>query len=287
MPLQHQVVKLLLNIRQLRQADIHMISFGTIRMWGSIGFGLSSLIIGQFLNSYGVEFMMWPYLILGTLLLVIAFNIVDAKTSTSTDTKQVQLKDLKVLFTNKKFIIFLSIMMFITITHRANDSFIGLFITSIGGSESLVGIAWFIALISEALIFAFAYYWFKKERALLFLILASVFYTLRWLLFAFTTDPTIVIIGQLLHGLTFGIFYLSALDYVTQLIPKTLNSSGHLIFYSVFFGISGIIGSLIGGFLLDQYGGQTLYLVMAGMTLIGTVLLIIFTSLNQKKPHLN
>src|SRR5690625_3076204 len=167
-------------------------------------------------------------------------------------------------------------MMFITITHRANDSFIGLFIKEVGGSESLVGLGWFIALVTEALDFAFAYKWFKKDRALLFIILASVLYTIRWILFAFSTEPWMVLVGQLLHGLTFGIFYLSAIDFVTRLISEKLNSSGHLIYYSVFFGISGIVGSLGGGAILDYLSGNHLYLFLGVMTLIGTALLFIY-----------
>ncbi|HLQ84398.1 MAG TPA: MFS transporter [Pseudogracilibacillus sp.] len=262
-----------------RQADLLNISFGSIRTWGSIGFALSSLIIGQLLNIYGVEFMRWPYLVFGTILLVIAFKIDDVKSNESDQT--ININDLKKLFTNRKFIYFLIIMMFITITHRANDSFIGLFITSLGGSESLVGVGWFIALVSEALIFAFAYKWFKKDKALFFIILASLLYTLRWVLFAFSTDPIHVLLGQLLHGLTFGIFYLSSLDYITRIIPNTLKSSGHLIFYSVFFGVSGIIGSVGGGFLIDHFSGNHLYLVLGSLSLIGTGLLIIYTFKNS------
>ena len=257
-----------------RQADLLNISFGSIRTWGSIGFALSSLIIGQLLNIYGVEFMRFPYLVFGTILLVIAFKIDDVKSNESDQT--ININDLKKLFTNRKFTYFLIIMMFITITHRANDSFIGLFITSLGGSESLVGVGWFIALVSEALIFAFAYKWFKKDKALFFIILASLLYTLRWVLFAFSTDPIHVLLGQLLHGLTFGIFYLSSLDYITRIIPNTLKSSGHLIFYSVFFGLSGIIGSIGGGFLIDHFSGSHLYFVLGSLSLTGTGLLIIY-----------
>src|SRR5699024_1558635 len=62
-----------------RQGDSLAISFGSIRTWGSIGFALSSLIIGQLLDIYGVAFMRWPYLLFGTILLIIAFQIRDVK----------------------------------------------------------------------------------------------------------------------------------------------------------------------------------------------------------------
>ncbi|HLR59817.1 MAG TPA: MFS transporter [Pseudogracilibacillus sp.] len=264
-----------------RQADSLAISFGSIRTWGSIGFALSSLIIGQLLDIYGVAFMRWPYLLFGTILLIIAFQIRDVKIADNEQT--ISLKDLKLLFSNKPFIYFLLIMMFITITHRANDSFIGLFITELGGSESLVGVGWFIALVSEALIFAFAYKWFKKDHALFFIILASILYTIRWIIFALSTSPMIILLGQVLHGLTFGIFYLSALDYITRLIPHALKSSGHLIFYSVFFGVSGIIGSLGGGLLIDHLSGNHLYFILSLLTLVGASLLIIYRIKNPIK----
>lgn len=76
-----------------RQADLLNISFGSIRTWGSIGFALSSLIIGQLLNIYGVEFMRWPYLFFGTVLLVIAFKIDDVKSYESDQT--ININDLK------------------------------------------------------------------------------------------------------------------------------------------------------------------------------------------------
>src|SRR5699024_6410398 len=172
-------------------------------------FALSSLVIGHLLNIYSVEFMRLTYLLFGTILLIVAFQISDVKTTDKEQT--ISFRDLILLISNKIYVYFLLIMMFITITHRANDNFIGLFIKELGGSESLFGVGWFIALVTEALIFAIAYKWFKKDRALFFIILASGLYTIRWVLFAFSTEPWMVLAGQLLHGLTFGIFYLSAI----------------------------------------------------------------------------
>src|SRR5699024_5836932 len=174
------------------------------------------------------------------------------------------------------FLIFLFLMLFLTVTHRASDSFIGLYIAQLGGSERLVGLAWFVGVLSEAAVFALAGFWFRKYHALVFVIGAGILYSIRWFLFAAAGDPMYIIALQFLHGLTFGIFYLAALDYVTRLIPKLLQSTGHLVFYSVFFGISGIIGSLLGGALIDSFGGSTLYFAIGCCALIGTIGLTIY-----------
>lgn len=124
--------------------------------------------------------------------------------------------------------------------------------------------------------FFFAGRWFRKYHTLIFVILAGAIYTLRWFLFALVDDYWMIIGLQFLHGLTFGILYLSAMDYVTRLIPRILQSTGHLIFYAVFFGVSGIIGSLLGGAIIDQYGGSTLYFVLGFIALSGTILMTLY-----------
>lgn len=255
-----------------RRADDLGISFGTIRTWGSIGFATSALLIGELLTRVGVQYMIWPYLLFGTIALLIILQMKDVETTPD----PVQLKDIGILIRNKPFIIFLLFIMFITISHRANDSFMGLYITQLGGSEGLVGLAWFIGVASEAAVFAFAGFWFRKYHAFIFIIIAGILYSIRWFAFAGVGDPMHIIFLQVLHGLTFGIFYLTAIDYVTRIIPKLLQSTGHLIFYSVFFGVSGIIGSLLGGFLIESFGGSTLYIVMGGFALFGTICLIIY-----------
>ncbi|MGM8364038.1 MFS transporter [Virgibacillus sp. W0181] len=264
-----------------RRADELQISFGTIRTWGSIGFAFSSLIVGGLLSFTHISYIGWVYAIFGTGILLIVFRLTDVKT----ESDPIQFKDVGQLIKNKPFILFLLFMMLITISHRANDSFIGLYITQLGGAEGLVGIAWFVGLVSEATVFATAGYWFRKYHAFVFIIIAGVLYTIRWFLYAAIDVPIYIIGMQLLHGLTFGVFYLAAFDYITRVTPNLLQSTGHLVFYSVFFGISGIVGSLTGGALIDSFGGQTLYMVMGLFALVGTIGLTVYHLTSFIKKH--
>src|SRR5699024_7731303 len=119
-----------------RRANDLQISFGSIRTWGSVGFAFSSLVVGHILTEVGVQYIIWPYVIFGSILLVVAFSIKDVQT----DSEPVSFQDVKILLSYKPYIIFLLFMLFITITHRANDSFIGIYIAELGGAENLVGI---------------------------------------------------------------------------------------------------------------------------------------------------
>lgn len=257
------------SLAQRRAEDLG-ISFGTIRMWGSIGFATSSLIVGEVLTRVGIQYMIWPYVLFGASALIVSFRLVDVKV----DSDPIQIKDVRKIFQNKPFVYFLVLMLFLTITHRASDSYIGLYITELGGSERLVGLSWFVGVLSEAAVFAFAGLWFRKLHPFVFVIIAGVLYSIRWFLYSVMDDPTHIIFLQVLHGLTFGVFYVAAFSYISRLIPKLLQSTGHLIFFATFFGVSGIVGSLVGGKVIDLFSGGTLYFIMGVTASIGTLLLI-------------
>src|SRR5699024_11053501 len=101
-----------------RNAEMNGVPFGSIRTWGSVGFAFSSLIISEVLTRVGIKYMIWPYLLFGVLAFIITFKVPDVRGVSD----PVQLTDIKKLITNRSFIIFLVLMLFITVTHRANDS---------------------------------------------------------------------------------------------------------------------------------------------------------------------
>src|SRR5690625_6070073 len=67
-------------------------------MWGSIGFAVSSLAIGEVLNQVGIQYIMWPYLAFGVITLLAAFKLTDVQ---ATDTP-LQLSDLKHLLRSEE-----------------------------------------------------------------------------------------------------------------------------------------------------------------------------------------
>lgn len=264
-----------------RRSDELGISFGKIRMWGSVGFATSSLIVGEVLTRIGIQYMIWPYLIFGATALIVSFRLVDVNVASD----PVQLRDVRKIIQNKPFLLFLLLMLFLTITHRASDSYIGLYIAELGGSERLVGLSWFVGVISEAAVFALAGLWFRKLRSFVFIIIAGGLFSIRWFLYSGIEDPAYIIALQVMHGLTFGIFYVAAFSYISRLVPKLLQSTGHLIFFATFFGVSGIIGSLAGGAIMDVASGGTLYFFMGLTALTGTILLALHHILGLRKER--
>lgn len=91
---------------------------------------------------------------------------------------------------------------------------------------------------------------------------------LRWLGMSVVTDRFGLIALQLLHGLTFGAFYVSAVAYLTRRVPAEMRATGQALFVSVTFGLGGLLGYLLSGVGYDALGGQALFAVAAGVELV-------------------
>jgi PPP family 3-phenylpropionic acid transporter len=199
--------------------------------------------------------------------------------------KVINVKEAVKIVSQPRFMWFLLIIMLVAIAHRANDIFIGLYVTELGGTESQIGFAWFMGVAAEAAVFMFSVYWmrlFKKD--ITFVITAAALYGLRWMLYTIATEPIHLILLQPLHGVTFGVFYLCTFQLVTKIMPEEFLATGQMVFISAFFGLSGTIGSLGGGWIIDWTGGAAaLYQVMGWLSFAGCLGLIVYHQLIEKK----
>jgi PPP family 3-phenylpropionic acid transporter len=254
-------------------------AFGRIRMWGSIGFAATSLIGGALLSRVGLDYLLYLFLVYALLTFVVVRNVSDVNASA----KPIHLKAAVNVICQPRFMWFLFLVMFVAITHRTNDIFAGLYIKELGGSESLIGLAWFVAVAAEATVFLLSPYWMRFFNEMTYLIIAAAVYALRWLLFAAAQTPTHIIWLQSIHGITFGVFYLCAFQFVTKLIPDEYRATGQLVFLSAFFGLSGIFGSLGGGIILDAAGGDALYKILSYSALAGCIGLTVYKTYSRKK----
>ncbi|MEW9671038.1 MFS transporter [Ammoniphilus sp. 3BR4] len=254
-----------------RVSEVYGISFGTIRSFGSLGFAATALLMGYMLEPLGMETISWFFLGFGVMALLTCLRLTDAPSSS----KPVSLRSIWAVFRRKEILWFLLVILTLSIPHRINDGFVGMYIEDLGGSTAAIGTAWFFATTSEAVVFGLSMRWLRTGNELQLMAWAGVFYCVRWVLCFLLADPVLVSYLQLFHGLTFAIYYLASLQYLYRLIPEELQSTGQTVFAAVFFGIAGIVGSIIAGWIFETYNGQVLYAAMSGMTLIGLALVFI------------
>ncbi len=250
-----------------KTANQHSVTFGSIRLWGSLGFAVTALIAGQWFTTFGIEQLKWVLLLFAGIAVLLSFLLSDVKV---TD-KDASNGDFLELVKNHQFLYFLLVVIFVTIAHRSNDSFISLYFKELGANESIVGWAWFIGVGAEVLMFALSPLWFGKLHELTLIAIAAGLYVVRFFLMGFIQDPMLLLFVQPTHGIAFAMFYQSAFQYVTRIVKPEVQSTGHVLLVTVFFGISGIIGGVLGGNIMENFSGSHLYYLLSISSFIGLI----------------
>ncbi|MGM0713508.1 MFS transporter [Brevibacillus parabrevis] len=257
-----------------RMAEQHRTSFGSIRTFGAVGYATASLFIGWTLDRLGMEQLVWLFVGYGVLAYLCALAMKDAPASS----KPLSWPELKRFFLYPKTQRFFLLVLIAATPHRTNDSFLGVYVQSLGGTTGDVGQAWFLAAVSEVAFFAISARILARWSEIRLIMLASALYAIRYVLCALAPSPEWVVYLQLTQGVTFVIFYTATIQYLYKIIPEEWRATGQTVLAVLFFGISGIIGSLLGGWLFQQSGGAALYWAMGICSAVAFVYSLVLAS---------
>jgi PPP family 3-phenylpropionic acid transporter len=255
------------------------IPYGSVRLWGSIGFTIIAVSTGYVLDAFGgIQYLSVFYWVLWILPLGLLVFLKDEKGSG----QRISLSAVTSITKNGSFLWFLLLIFLLMVPHRMNDVLFVLYLKDMGSSDSMAGWAWAFAAASEIPTFALLGKYMHRFHELALLGIVAVLYTFRWLAYAWITDPAVLIVMQASHCITFAVFWIVAVQYAVRLVPDEMRSTGQALLSAVFLGMAGIVGGCVGGFIKDYWGGQTMYIFGAVMTAIAAVLLFGTHALERK-----
>ncbi|MET1180411.1 MFS transporter [Peribacillus simplex] len=255
------------------------ISYGSIRTYGALGYAVISLITGYVMSYFGANSLAFLFAGIGLISFIISWMMPDAPVSG----KPVTFSSLKHFFGNKETLLFLLLVFICAVPARMNDTFLGVYIRELGGSAKLVGLTWFLAAGSEIVVFALSFWWLRKGKEIIIISFAAAFFFIRYFVSAWITDPQLLAYLQVMQLLTFPIFYSAAIQYLYRIVPVEWRATGQTVLALLFFGVSGIIASYIGGAIYGTYGGKTLYLFISSISFIGMVFALVLYRIYGKR----
>lgn len=240
-------------------------SYASFRIWGSLGFAFSSVVFGSLLHAVGVEhtILFTVGTISASLLLAIFL-----KDRVGGGRGSVKFSGFFSVVRQPSLLLFLALIFTMSFAHRTNDGFLALTMRGMGASDTIIGWAWTASSLSEVPMF----FWLSKNghrfKELPLLMIASFFYAVRFFLVSIVSDPLWIIPLQLMHSVTFGIFLVTALRYIQQLIPDEFRATGQAIYNIVWSCLAGLTSGIIGGWVFDTWGAPTMYRIAAASGLL-------------------
>ncbi|MFZ5596244.1 MAG: MFS transporter, partial [Bacillota bacterium] len=255
--------------------------YGSFRLWGSLGFGISALLFGVVFRKYGLEYFTLCYFVLMAFCFVLSLFLRDAVYAG----KRAGLSDIRQIFSDRRVIAFLLITALLSSSNKANDTFMGIFIRQIGGNADTVGYAWTVAALSEVPVMALGGMFLARVSELKLLAAAALVFAGRWALFSIVSDPKLIVLIQLTHSLSFALFFICSVSYMNRLVPDNLRSSGQGLLSSFLGGVAGIAGSVLGGIVMSKLGSGSFYTACSMVALIACAFYI-YRAWRDKKAAL-
>ena len=244
--------------------------FAKIRLWGTVGGIISTLVAGALFERIDVGYVFYMYAGLMYLCWVSTHylpHISPADPVATGAPPSPGRGGLTRLLANRNFRLLALSAFFLQVTNNCHQSFFGVYLVEQGATESIIGIAWLLALVSE-LAFWLSYRFLAGFDARTLYVIGAGFFSLRWLLNATISAPLAIVVTQMLTGLSLSITYLSGVSLVDKFSPVDLRATGQTIFTGLTIGGGAVVGSLVGGVLYDAVGLKKIYIGAAMLALV-------------------
>jgi MFS transporter, PPP family, 3-phenylpropionic acid transporter len=224
-----------------------------IRLWGSFSFVVTCFATGALLDWRAVRGGDW--LVPALVSLGFGLSFLAAFGLRGGATRAVPcLRDVRQLLRERRFRFLLVIAGLHWLGLAPFHGFFGILLQDRGFPSTTTGQAFMVGAGAEILLFV----GFARLRArftLESLFAASFAVTaLRWGIVAFTPSATMVVATQVLHAMTFGLFWATCMAWIGECVPSSLRATGQVLFATVL-GLGAITGLSLVGVLYDATGG--------------------------------
>lgn len=245
------------------------IQYGRIRLMGSFGYAVLALISGIFIKYTNINSTFYIYMLLMVISIIIikAINYKDNKRK-----NKINGKDLFRILKYKQFFIFIISVLVFNMAQGANGSYLPILIEKAGGDVSQIGLMWFIVAMCELPVLYFGNRFLKKYGSMNLYIFSAVTYAVRFFLDSYCTDFNYALILQSMQAVTYTFFLIASLQYVNEIVPAKMKTSGITLYSAVGCGFGSFIGNMGGGMLLEKISVFNLYKILSFICILTLII---------------
>jgi PPP family 3-phenylpropionic acid transporter len=245
-------------------------SYGAMRVWGSVGYMLAVLIVGRLMGDDVTSLVFLGYAAcIGAALLTVA-----ALPRLSERRSQPLLSGIAGVGRNRSLAVLLAVAFLISTGAAVMNIYLGLHLEGIGGTASLIGVAFAVSAASELPVVAFGGWFLGRLGPFRLAALAIAVYAARFAAFSLITVPEWVLAVQLFHGLSYGAFLMASVTLAHRLAGREQAATAQALLTAMSFGFGAIVGSFLAGALLDRIGTDGLFAGAAALMLVTLGVLI-------------
>ncbi|MEZ4770798.1 MAG: major facilitator superfamily domain-containing protein 6 [Caldilineales bacterium] len=229
--------------------------YGRLRLWGSVGWGLSAPLIGRLVEVHGLRWSFFGYALIMSLGLVIILRLPISETSIGGSFW----RGFRVLMARRRWILFLIVVFVAGLGAGILNNYLFLYMNQLGAGETMMGLALTVATISELAVFALSGRMLERWGTGRMLGASIVAMVIRMLAYSVVATPWAVLVIQLLHGFTFAALWTAGVSYANSAAPRGMGATAQGVFSGVTMGLAAATGALVGGWLYQGVGAVMMF----------------------------
>ncbi|MEP7108990.1 MAG: MFS transporter [Ferruginibacter sp.] len=235
---------------KLVQSDAKF-SYGTLRIAGAAGWAFTGIITGQLIDAIDTTVIFVISATSMALVFIFSISLKSDNEKISVESGQ-SFKRVREIFQNKTLVFLLLGVFLISAGTSPIWYFYSIYMKENGASASLVGYGLSFQGLCELPLFYFSAKIIARlgiKTTLLVTVFASV---TRMLLYAAVKNPVAAIFIELLHGISWSLFWVVCVEYVNKLVSEDWRATGQSLLSAAYYGAGYIAGNLWTGYLHDS-----------------------------------
>lgn len=243
--------------------------FGLVRLWGSLGFAISSLIWGSFFLDRILDYFSWCLAGIFFLLGVISLFLPEK----AGDFNYTGLGGVKILGQNKRLVFYLLASVFIGASISAYNNYQTIFFQSLDASALLIGIIVSMQAFVEIPMMLFMSFFFKRFSMRFMILIGGIALFMRWVLYLIVQQAGWVIPIQFLNGISIPAFFVVGVAYIDKIVSPKWRATAQGLYNAALLGIGSAIGVYLAGMVYEWFNVRSIWILNIILGAIGLGLL--------------
>jgi PPP family 3-phenylpropionic acid transporter len=260
-----------------RMAARHALNYGSMRLWGSIGFATSSVAFGALWQKLGFR-LMFP--LAGLFFVPVIWFASQLEEGRATEKRGGRPLSELGPWRDSGLVAILVATFLVGVSNAVAMTFESIYMDHLGGSELLIGMLLAISAFSELPTMRYSRNILEYLRGPKTLLLAYGLYGSAYLGYAFTQSPSILLLLAVAKGLGFGLFFSSTVYLITVRTPEEWSATAQALMSAGMFGLAPLITGPLGGTIWDTIGPSFVF-VLASLAVGLAALLITFADARE------
>lgn len=240
--------------------------YARIRIWGSVGFILAVIVLGYMVDYQGPEVVLPAVLVIFIGIWLTSLTVKDPAPEPHLEDQPSLASVLK----KPAIIAFFVAVFLMQFGHGPYYSFYSIHMVDHGFSKAAVGQLWALGVIAEVILFIYMHRFLDRWGAKRVLAWSLAIAALRWLTIGFFPDSlALLLLAQVMHAATFGSFHAAAIHLIHHYFVGKHQGRGQALYSALSFGAGGALGALASGYMWEDLGPQTTFVVASAVSALG------------------